>query len=201
MTPSKVQRGCGQRDAGFSLIELVAVVAIILILFTLYWGQGSAKRQKTACRLNLERLFIATQIYANDQGGAFPVVAGARTSGEALATLVPRYTVDTSVFVCPATKDSAPANAGAFGKRAISYAYYMGLQATNSHVLLSDRQVDTLAKKAGQPLFSATGKPPGNNHGSSGGNLLFCDGHTESSPVLAPVPLDAGNGIVLLNPE
>ena len=188
-------------DKGFSLIELLAVTAIILILFTLYWGSGSANRQKAACRQNLGRLFMAMQLYANDQDGRFPVTLGARTSGEALAVLGPRYTVDTSVFVCPAAKDPVPASADALRKRSMSYAYYMGLHTTNSQVLASDRQVDARDKSVGQPLFSSTGKAPGNNHGKSGGNLLFCDGHTESSPVIARVPLAAGDGIKLLNPE
>ena len=30
--------------AGFSLIELLAVAAILLLLFTLYWGSGSERQ-------------------------------------------------------------------------------------------------------------------------------------------------------------
>jgi prepilin-type N-terminal cleavage/methylation domain-containing protein/prepilin-type processing-associated H-X9-DG protein len=190
-------------EAGFSLIELLAVAAILLILTTLYWGSGTGnrqRRQKAACQQNLERIFMAMQVYANDQAGRFPSAASARTSGEALVPLVPRYTVDTSVFVCPATEDSPPASGVSLKQHPISYAYYMGRHATDSAVLMSDRQVDTQAKTVGQPVFSSTGKPPGNNHGNSGGNFLFCDGHAEPAPTLAQFPLDVTNGVALLNP-
>ena len=83
----------------------------------------------------------------------------------------------------------------------ISYAYFMGRSLTNSQqVIMSDRQVDTRAKSAGQAVFSTTGKPPGSNHRKFGGNFLFCDGHTETSSSLAPFPLTLTNGEALLNP-
>jgi prepilin-type processing-associated H-X9-DG protein len=77
----------------------------------------------------------------------------------------------------------------------------MGRRLTNSQqALLTDKQIDTLPKAAGQPVFSTTGKPPGNNHGKSGGNLLFCDGHVEPIPPNTPIPLDLSTNEVLLNP-
>ena len=188
---------------GFSLLELLVVVVLIIILTSLYWGANTdsrEKRRQKACQANLERIFMAMQIYANDQAGKFPFLAGARTSSEALSLLIPRYTVETSIFICPASKDSPLPESEPFTNRPISYAYYMGRCATNSQVLLTDRQVDTLAKRAGQLLFSDTGKPPADNHGKSGGNLLFCDGHIEAAPPRAPLALDLPSGTSLLNP-
>src|SRR6516162_7999195 len=75
------------RRSAFSLIELLVTMAIIIILTSLYWGSGSASRQKQAqkeCRKNLQNIYIAMQIYANDHAGKFPDVPGARTSEEAL---------------------------------------------------------------------------------------------------------------------
>jgi prepilin-type processing-associated H-X9-DG protein len=66
---------------------------------------------------------------------------------------------------------------------------------------MSDKQVDNLAKASGQDVFSTTGKPPGNNHEKSGGNILFCDGRAEFSPARAPFALPLGEGVVLLNPK
>lgn len=191
--------------AGFSLIELLITLALLIIMMTVYWGRGSASRQRRdlkACGQNLEKIFVAMQIYANDHAGRFPDVAGARTSEEALDALVPRYTVDTSVFICPGTKDAPLPSGESFRNRTISYAYYMGRALTNAEAaLMSDRQVDTRSKAAGQLLFSQTGKPPGSNHSKYGGNLLFCDGRTETSRSPARMPLPLPPGVVLLNPK
>lgn len=191
--------------AGFSLVELLVVFALLLILSTLYWGSTSASRQRqlqSSCAKNLQKAYVAMDIYANDHTGAFPQVAGARSSEEALDVLVPRYTSDTSVFICPGSKNSPLSPGEPLRKARISYAYYMGRSSKDTHeALMSDRQVDTQAKTAGQPLFSSTGNPPGNNHNKYGGNVLFCDGHVELSPAGASVPLPLNPQVVLLNPK
>jgi prepilin-type N-terminal cleavage/methylation domain-containing protein/prepilin-type processing-associated H-X9-DG protein len=188
---------------GFSLLELLLTAVIILILFTLYWSPNRRSRQlalQTACQNNLQKLFIAMNIYATDHAGRFPVVTGARTAAEALDPLVPRYTSDTSILICPGSNDSAPPGGESIRKRVISYAYYMGRTSTNQQVLVTDRQVDAKAKAAGQLVFSADGKPPGNNHRQFGGNFLFSDGHVELSSAKTAITLDLKPGEVLLNP-
>jgi len=190
--------------AGFSLIEMLFVVGIILLLFVLYWApnQGSKQRAaRLACKGNLERIYIALQIYANEHAATFPSVAGARTSEGPLNLLVPHYTSDTATFICPASPDSASPGDGSLLKTKISYAYYMGRGLTNSsQTVMSDQQVDAQPKVPGQWVFSDTGKAPGNNHGRSGGNFLFGDGHVEPSPAKAAFPLALEPGVVLLNP-
>ena len=195
-----------RRPAGFafSLLELLITVAIILILTTLYFGPNTSNRQmalKRSCQKNLEKIYVSMEIYANEHSGKFPWVAGARTSEEALDVLVPKYTSDTSAFICPGSSDSALPSGESFRSRKISYAYYMGRFVTNGQqVLMSDRQVDTQPKAAGQAVFSTTGKGPGANHRKFGGNFLFCDGHCEMTPALAPFAIGLTNGEILLNP-
>jgi len=192
--------------AGFSLIELLAMAAILLLLFVLYWGTSTSDNQKREaqkdCQTHLQKIYIAMDIYATDHSGKFPEAVGARTSQEALDALVPRYTVDTAVFICPGTKDAPLAAGESFRQHRISYAYYMGRRAADSQqVLMSDQQVDTQSKSAGQYAFSSTGKPPGNNHDKLGGNFLFCDGRVEASPARVPFSLVLTQGVVLLNPN
>jgi prepilin-type N-terminal cleavage/methylation domain-containing protein/prepilin-type processing-associated H-X9-DG protein len=187
----------------FSLIELLATIVIILILTTLYWGPNRSSRQhglQISCQKNLQKAYIALEIYANDTGGNFPRLSGARTSSEALDLLVPKYTSDTSVFICPGSRDGLLSTDGPLRGRRISYAYYMGRSLSNAAPLMSDKQIDTRAKGAGAAAFSVTGKPPGNNHRQYGGNFLFCDGHVELTPANVPFALELNQGEALLNP-
>jgi prepilin-type processing-associated H-X9-DG protein len=191
-------------SAAFSLIELLVVVAVLIILTTMYWNHGPSKRDRdlASCRQNLEKIYLAMQIYAHDNADKFPVTTNALTSEDALAPLVPHYTSDTSVFICPATGDAALPTGKSFRDWKISYAYYMGRHASDvDRALLSDEQVNTLSKNTGDTVFSSTGKAPGNNHGKGGGNFLMCDGGVISSGGSAPFSLMLEPPVVLLNPK
>jgi prepilin-type processing-associated H-X9-DG protein len=200
-----VSPGMPSARLGFSLIELLVVLALMIILTTMMWGFGSESRQhaaQRACRQSLEKIYVALQIYANDFSGRLPANTNALTSEEPLSLLVPRYTVDTSIFICPGGKDSPLPSGAPFAGRKISYAYYMGQHLGDAQQpLMSDRQVNTLPKQTGDPVFSTDGKPPGNNHSKYGGNFLFGDGHAELSPPQLPFSLVTTQGVVLLNPK
>jgi prepilin-type N-terminal cleavage/methylation domain-containing protein len=191
--------------AGFSLIELMVVVALLVIITSLMWGSGSANYQKKnteACQGNLQKIYLATEIYARDHAGKYPVVAGAETSEAALSGLVPVYTSDISIFICPWKDDAKLLTSQPLSKQRISYAYYMGRTSRDAQlVLMSDRQIDTNPKNQGEQAFSTTGLAPGNNHAKFGGNLLFGDGRVEPSPALVPFSLGLTQGVVLLNPK
>jgi len=190
---------------GFSLIELLIVAALILTMFVMTYGSRTRSRQQRQlqqCNRNLQSVFVALDIYANDHEGIFPVVTNAHSSEAALAGLVPRYTSTTSAFICPAAGDRELPNGESFERRRISYAYYMGRRRTDgAEPLMTDEQVDALPKIKGRPLFSTNGKSPGNNHKNGGGNLLFADGRVEKSGALAPSSLLLTPGVTLLNPK
>lgn len=193
------------RAGGFSLIELLITLTIMLILFTMMYGFGSRNnqmQQKKKCQANLQKIYVGLQIYANDSAGQFPVVTNARSSEDALDVLVPRYSSDTTIFVCPGSKDSPLPAGESLRQGRISYAYYMGHRSSESEsVLLSDKQVDAQAKAPGQKVFSENGKSPGNNHHKYGGTFLFCDGNMKTSPSASPIALPLSTNIVLLNPK
>jgi prepilin-type N-terminal cleavage/methylation domain-containing protein/prepilin-type processing-associated H-X9-DG protein len=202
------EAGLGPRNSrasAFSLIELLAVAAILLILTTLYWGgtnkTSKAQQKQAACADNLAKLFIGMQIYANDNHGKFPTVASPRNPAEPLSLLVPKYTADTSMFICAGSGDAPPSSSQSLTNAKISYAYYMGQTGTDgSTPLITDAQVNTGPKQKGQPLFSSTGKPPGNNHQNLGGNIMFCDGHVDQSAPTSAFSLVTTQGVLLLNP-
>ena len=191
--------------SGFSLVELLIVLALMVILTVMMWGFTSESHQhaaQRACQQNLQKIFVALQIYANDFNGKLPENTNATRSEEPLSLLVPRYTADTSIFICPGSKDSPLPSGVSFANRKISYAYFMGQRLGDAQqALMSDWQVNTLPKKAGDLAFSATGKPPGNNHYKYGGSFLFCDGHTELTPPELSFSPVITNGVELLNPK
>jgi prepilin-type N-terminal cleavage/methylation domain-containing protein/prepilin-type processing-associated H-X9-DG protein len=190
--------------SAFSLIELLVVMLIIVLLTGLYWGgkAGDAERSKlAACQQNLQKLFISMQIYANENHDSFPQQPGARSSEEALDKLVPKYTADTSLFICPASGDQPLPGGESILKHRISYAYYMGRTPGDAQaVVITDEQANTQSKNPGQQIFSNSGKPPGNNHKKYGGNFLFSDGHVDSSVPNAAFSLVLTQGVQLLNP-
>jgi prepilin-type N-terminal cleavage/methylation domain-containing protein/prepilin-type processing-associated H-X9-DG protein len=190
---------------GFSLIELLVVLAIIVVLSTMFFGFGSPDYQKVEkknCQGNLQKIFLALEIYANDNRGVFPIAANASTSERPLELLVPRYSADTSLFICPGSEDKPTPSGEPLSKYKISYAYYMGVHFGGAQAaLMSDAQVNTNSKTVGDQIFSTTGKPPGNNHHKFGGNVMFSDGHVELSKAKLEFPLPVNQGVELLNPK
>jgi prepilin-type N-terminal cleavage/methylation domain-containing protein len=190
--------------AAFSLIELLVVLAVMLLLTTLYWSHGPSKRtlDLTSCRQNLEKIYLAMEIYARDNAEKYPVATNALTSEDAMSLLVPHYSSDTSIFLCPASGDSPLPAGKSFRDWKISYAYYMGRHSSETDAaLMSDKQVNPFSKNAGDTVFSENGKPPGNNHGKGGGNFLNCSGGVVSSGGSAPFSLELKPPVVLLNPK
>jgi prepilin-type N-terminal cleavage/methylation domain-containing protein/prepilin-type processing-associated H-X9-DG protein len=195
-----------QARGAFSLLELLIVTAVIVVLFTLYFGGGSKAyqtKQIAACEKNLLNAYVALKTYAVDNNDKFPVLANAQTSEGPLSQLVPRYTTGTEFFTCPGCKDSKLPDAKPFADRKISYAYYMRrtVKEGADQPLMSDRQVNTNDKSPGQLLFSPDGKKPGANHNKYGGNVMFCDGNVQSSPAQSAFTLTNGPNVVLLNPK
>jgi prepilin-type N-terminal cleavage/methylation domain-containing protein/prepilin-type processing-associated H-X9-DG protein len=189
----------------FSLIELLITLALIALLTTMFFGFASGKHQrnqKELCADNLQKIFLALQIYANDFHGALPLTANATTSEQPLNLLVPKYSADTSIFICPGGRDAAIPSGAPLTNSKISYAFYMGRKLDDAQkVLLSDRQIDAEPKRAGEMVFSADGKSPGNNHHKFGGNFLFADGSVKNSGPQLGFSLAGERGIVLLNPK
>ena len=197
---------CVPKADGFSLIELLCTVAIIVILYSLYFTSGSGHyqaRQKALCRQNLEHIYVALKMFAADNNGSFPVATNATTSEAPLSLLVPRYTSVTGIFICPGSKDRQLPEAQPFARRKISYAYCMGRTINDGadQLLMSDALVDAHPKQSGQMIFSTDGKKPGNNHHRFGGNLMFCDGQIQSSPARAATSIAIPAGATLLNPK
>ena len=195
-------------NCGFSYIELLVSTAIIGICYLIYLGPGSHGyeiRARAKCASNLQQLHLSLALYAQEHDGWFPRTEGATSSEAPLSLLVPQYTTDTSLFICPAGKDSRLPAAKPFDDRRISYAYYMGVRQDDSAAetpLISDSQLNAEPKLAGDRVFFEKHVSPGGNHRAFGGNILYADGHVETlessaaTRSLVPRP-----GVTLLNPK
>jgi prepilin-type processing-associated H-X9-DG protein len=190
--------------AAFSLLELLLVAAILIIVSVLMMNEFSPsahRKEMAACRSNLEKIYLALNFYRNDNG-AYPIVQGALSPSAPMNLLIPKDTTVTEIFICPGSKDKPLRDGERFADHRISYAYYMGRTTNESpgEILMTDWQIDNAPKKQGQLIFSPDGSKPGNNHGKTGGNLLFIDGSVVGSGPKASGDSVFHPPVVLLNP-
>jgi prepilin-type processing-associated H-X9-DG protein len=195
-----------QKRHGFSYVELLVSTTVIGVLYMIYLGPGSRgyeMKAKASCAQRMAQLHLSLAMYAQEHEGAFPSAPGAASADVPLDLLVPQYTSDTSLFICPAGVPSAVPAAMPIAGRRISYAYYMGVKTGPDDAatpLLTDSQIDTAPRLSGDRLFADKHVAPGGNHRRFGGNVLFADGHVEPMEATASRSLVPASGVALLNP-
>ena len=86
------------KDKGFTIVELLVVVAIFLVMVAClgpFVHMVKVRSQKIDCVNNLRKISLGLHSYAISHKGAFPAT---------LSELYPKYTADPSAFDCPASK-------------------------------------------------------------------------------------------------
>ncbi len=95
-------------DAGFTLLELLVVIAVIALLASLLLpALGRAKRSAhaTACISNLHQIGLALQLYVEDNEHRLPycaMIPSANTNLKSISITLAPYLGPKQVFKCPA---------------------------------------------------------------------------------------------------
>jgi prepilin-type processing-associated H-X9-DG protein len=163
------------RQRGLTWLDVVMIIFLLVVVGLLVIPEIPDPRTReralrSQCASNLHMIGLALIQYAEDNGGAFPAVAGvvkatkdhpgfARPGDGAasLKLLYPDYVSDTRIFQCPTT----PPGTGEFS----SFAYDPRHQTTDppNVVIVGDR--------------GGGAKKNSPNHDGDGQNVLFIDGH------------------------
>lgn len=129
MKPGGLRTGSGRRNKrGFTLVELMAVIVIILLLGTFAlpaWRKIIDKAQSQACAANLREIGIAIQLAVQDNSGFYPNIEpdptqpiyGIEDNAQTLAQVLEPYNVTAKTLKCPADV----ANNNYFGQKGTSY--------------------------------------------------------------------------------
>ena len=103
---------CGRWPSGFTLVELLIVIAIIAVLTGVAVPVGLSMRDKSreaACMGNLKSIGVGLQLYLQDNNNLLPVLALGRESKSSqepvLETVLLEYLESPDVFQCPADEE------------------------------------------------------------------------------------------------
>ena len=169
-----LQRGCKRYSPrGFTLLELIVVIAILLVLAGLILGVSSSARAKarvTQCKSNLSQLAKAVMQYAAAHDSFYPNVAPRPSLDKSLPTLhdtLMPYIGDGRLLQCPAE------NLGLFKLEGSSYEWNAILNGKTQ-----DGKIENLLGPSRTPmLYDYESVHPDLGEGSwRGKNVVFCDG-------------------------
>lgn len=169
-----------QNSKGFTLTEMIVVMAIILVLSLLVYPvimKGIEKGQQAQCIGHLKQLGIAIQMYAIDWDGNLPYAKRHThaSNPESIVSCLSSYISNDGVYICKSTEASFK------NQHKLSYVYN-----------ISGDVIDA-SKQIGRPVRADTGdssniwllvdarSPGAPNPHFNFANSLWLDGHVEQT--------------------
>ncbi len=107
-----MMRRARSRNAGISLLELSAIIAIIGILAAILLPALARAREtarRASCARNLSQLGMCFRMYADENGGRLPW-SGGHNNAECLISAMTDYIEDVGLFTCPSDAEHQAAN-------------------------------------------------------------------------------------------
>lgn len=183
---------------GFTLIEMLVVVAIIALLAALGWpamNRAIEASRRSICQSHLRQIGLGMQTYVVDNEGRYPLVTERDWSATWDQTLLNKGLVSKSILTCPS--DKVPRTVSG-DKRSYAYNGYFGdmngkqpdtiegnaLKSTKAPadiVMVADRGGAVAVIGARDLADAYTYTDCLLNHQRAGANFLFVDGHVEWS--------------------
>ena len=116
------RRPWSQRSGGSTLIELLVVISLVTLLMGLGWPYIHApfdKAKHVKCISNLKEIYLAIQMYANDNDGQFPNpnVTGQIQISLNLKEALQPYVKSEDIFWCPNEPEKSKHPGGSYGWR------------------------------------------------------------------------------------
>lgn len=179
------------RPRGFTLVELLVVIGIIALLVGILLPVLTSARERsnrTKCLANLRSLGQSMTLYANEHRDRLPnsnprgVTYNDQAANDVLVAFNRTYVRSPRTFHCPGDRDPAPeaidtADYTLPNSARVSYDFYS--------VWWDPRFGPRMVRIKRAPLAwdlnvnPAATRDPYQNHGPSGGNVVFADGHAE----------------------
>lgn len=168
---------------GFTIIELLVVISVILILAALIMPtimQAQRSALVTACKSNLRQIALGVFLYGKQSDMYLPCMKSGSVTHDDLGPLFPGFVGNIEVFRCPASQYDRPKTAKDIDRKT-SAGGELSFEYPGEYLLMLNRRVDT---KYAVLAYDDDGRGVNvqtdvDSHSPEGGNMSYIDGRVD----------------------